>query len=277
VTAVLAPVVRVSGLTVTHPDHDRPVVDRVDFETRPGEIVGLVGESGSGKSVTCLSLVGLAPRGMRVSGSIAVADREIVDAPARTLRQVRSTMARVVFQDPWTTLNPTRTVGAQLTESARLSGVRSRAEAYQRSVDALSWVGVADPSGRMRSRPRQLSGGIAQRVVIAMGVLAQPQLLICDEPTTALDATTEIQVLDLLRRLCTERSVSVLLTTHDLSIASMYTDRLVVLYRGRVVESGPSQDVLTAPQHQYTQGLVAAVPKPDAPARTRLPVAAGQL
>lgn len=270
-TATVEPVVRVAGLTVTHLEYDQPIVTGIEMEARPGEIVGLVGESGSGKSVTCLSLVGLEPRGMRVSGSITVAGRQIVGARPRELRAVRSSIARVVFQDPWTTLNPTMTVGAQLIESAQLSGGASRSEAYEQSVETLGWVGISDPRGRMRAHPRQLSGGILQRVVIAMGVLAKPQLLICDEPTTALDATTEIQVLDLLRRLCADLGVSCVLTTHDLSIAAAYTDRLVVLYRGHVVETGPSSTVLETPGHPYTQALVAAVPQPDGPVRTPLP------
>lgn len=254
------PFLEVRGLGVTHRPTGRRVVQGVDLSVEPGGSLGLVGESGSGKSMTCLAMVGLQPPSMDVSGTALIGGTNTVGLAERQLNDVRARIARVVFQDPWATLNPALRVGAQLVESVRLARPMSKSEARDVAVEMLDRVGIAEPGLRLRSYPRQLSGGILQRVVIAMALVAQPRLVICDEPTTALDATTEIQVLELLRGLSREYGFSLILTTHDLGIAAEYTDRLAVLYQGRVVEYGNTIDCLRTPHHPYTLALTAALP-----------------
>lgn len=254
------PFLEVRGLSVRHRPTGRRVVQDVDLSVAPGGSLGLVGESGSGKSITCLAMVGLQPQSMDVTGTVLIGGVSTVGLAERPLNALRAGTARVVFQDPWSTLNPALRVGPQLTESVRLARPVSKTEARDVAAEMLVRVGIAEPGLRMRSYPRQLSGGILQRVVIAMALVAQPRLLICDEPTTALDATTEIQVLELLRGLSREYGFALILTTHDLGIAAEYTDRLAVLYQGRVVEFGDTLDCLRAPHHPYTLALTAALP-----------------
>jgi peptide/nickel transport system ATP-binding protein len=254
------PFLEVRGLGVQHRPTGRWIVRGVNLSVAPGGSLGLVGESGSGKSITCLAMTGLQPASMDVSGTVLIGGVNTVSLAERQLNEVRARTARVVFQDPWATLNPALRVGAQLVESVRLARPVSKAQARDVAVEMLVRVGIAEPELRLRSYPRQLSGGILQRVVIAMALVAQPKLLICDEPTTALDATTEIQVLELLRGLSREYGFSLILTTHDLGIAAEYTDRLAVLYQGRVVEYGNTIDCLRTPHHPYTLALTAALP-----------------
>jgi peptide/nickel transport system ATP-binding protein len=254
------PFLQVRGLSVRHRPTGRRVVQDVDLAVAPGGSLGLVGESGSGKSITCLAMVGLQPPSMDVTGSVSIGGTDTVGLPERQLNDLRARTARVVFQDPWASLNPALRIGAQLTESVRLARPMSMKQARGVAVEMLTRVGIAEPELRLRSYPRQLSGGILQRVVIAMALVAQPRLVICDEPTTALDATTEVQVLELLRELSREYEFALILTTHDLGIAAEYTDRLAVLYQGKVVERGDTIGCLRTPHHPYTLALTAALP-----------------
>jgi peptide/nickel transport system ATP-binding protein len=248
---VAGPVAEVSGLTVSLRSHGRPapVLRGVDLAVRPGEILGLVGESGSGKSVLALTLMGLLPADAHpeIEGSVRVAGVDMVHGSAAAQREVRRRELGVIFQDPMTSLNPTMRIGRQITEVTH-----DRAEA----VRLLDQVGVADAALRLRVYPHELSGGLQQRVMAAIAVSGRPSLVIADEPTTALDVTVQAQVLALLRNLRDEFGCSVLFITHDLAVAAQITDRIGVLYAGRLAEIGPAREILGDPAHPYTAGLL---------------------
>jgi peptide/nickel transport system ATP-binding protein len=248
---VAGPVAEVSGLTVSLRSHGRPapVLRGVDLAVRPGEILGLVGESGSGKSVLALTLMGLLPADAHpeIEGSVRVAGADMVHGSAAAQRDVRRRELGVIFQDPMTSLNPTMRIGRQITEVTH-----DRAEA----VRLLDQVGVADAALRLRVYPHELSGGLRQRVMAAIAVSGRPSLVIADEPTTALDVTVQAQVLALLRNLRDEFGCSVLFITHDLAVAAQITDRIGVLYAGRLAEIGPAREILGDPAHPYTAGLL---------------------
>ncbi|GLY29640.1 ABC transporter ATP-binding protein [Kineosporia sp. NBRC 101731] len=242
----------------------------VSFEVPRGQIVALAGESGSGKSTAMLAAVRLLPWGAGVTGTIECDGQDVRALSSRQLRQFRARTARVIFQDPWSSLHPMRSVGQQLVESARsadpsLPKVTARALA----METLHRVGIPDPEARMDAYPHQISGGQLQRVMIAMALVARPSVLLCDEPTTALDVTTQAQILDLLRDLNRSEGITVLIATHDLDVISGIADRLVVMYAGRVVEDGPAQQVLSAPQHLYTWSLLQAAPAHQHESRLR--------
>jgi len=245
------PVARVRGLTVelTRGGAASPVLRGVDLDVAGGEIVGLVGESGSGKSVLALTLMGLLPTTARprVGGEVLVAGTDVVRATPAQLRRLRREHLGVIFQDPMTSLNPTMRVGRQITEVAGDAG---------EAVRLLTAVGVPEPTRRLRSFPHELSGGLRQRVMAAIALVGRPALVIADEPTTALDVTVQAQLLALLAGLRDEFGCAVLFITHDLAVAAQITDRVVVLYQGRVAEAGPTQDVLADPVHPYTAGLL---------------------
>jgi oligopeptide/dipeptide ABC transporter ATP-binding protein len=233
----------------------------VSFDLAPGEIVGLVGESGCGKSVTSLSILGLhdKPAG-RVSGSIRLGELELVDLPSAQLRHVRGNRISMIFQDPLTSLNPYLRIEEQLGEVLELHlGLKGDA-ARQRMLEMLKLVGIPGEE-RLRTYPHQLSGGMRQRVCIAMALLCDPQLLIADEPTTMLDVTIQSQILELLRKLRQERDMSILFITHDLGVVAELCDRVIVMYAGRVVESGKTADVLERPLHPYTEALLKSTPR----------------
>ncbi len=238
-------------------------VDGVSFQVPEQSTVGIVGESGSGKSVTSLSIMRLIPTppGKIESGEVLFAGQDLLKLPEREMRRVRGNAISMIFQEPMTSLNPVYTVGAQIVEAVRLHQKRSRSEAWTRAVEMLRLVGIPSPETRAKSYPHELSGGMRQRVMIAMALACEPKLLIADEPTTALDVTIQAQVLDLLRKLQRLLGMSVVLITHDLGVVAEFADHIVVMYAGRVVEQGPVHDVFGAPKHPYTEGLLRSIPE----------------
>jgi peptide/nickel transport system permease protein len=239
------------------------VVENVSLAIRPGETVGLVGESGSGKTVTSLSVMRLlpSPPGQIVGGSIRFDGRDLLDLSFQEMRALRGTEISMIFQDPMTSLDPAFTIGSQLAEVQRLHGKVSRAQARARSVELLELVGVPAPKARLRQFPHQLSGGLRQRVMIAIALANEPRLLIADEPTTALDVTIQAQILDLLKRLQRELGMATLFVTHDLGVIADVCDRVAVMYAGQIVEEAPADALFARPQHPYTRGLLRAMPQ----------------
>jgi len=244
----------------------------VSFTLDPGETLGLVGESGCGKSVTALSIIGLLPPAARIAeGSIELEGRDLVGASKRELRRMRGRRIAIVFQDSMASLNPLLTVGRQITESLETHlGVSGR-EAARRAAGLLEEVGVPEPARRLRQYPHQLSGGLRQRVAVAVALAPNPAVLIADEPTTALDVTIQAQLLDLLKREQAEREMALILITHDLGVVAGMADRLCVMYAGRIVEEGPTEAVFAEPHHPYTLGLLSSVPRLDGEIVERLP------
>ncbi|GAA3381764.1 dipeptide/oligopeptide/nickel ABC transporter permease/ATP-binding protein [Cryptosporangium minutisporangium] len=239
---------------------EREVVHDVDLDVAAGRIVGLVGESGSGKTQTAFAILGILPDGGRVSGgSITIDGEDVAGLSARRWRTLRTSVVAYVPQEPMSNLDPSFTVGSQLVEAIRAAGGRSRAAARQRAVELLRAVEIRDPQRVLRSYPHQISGGMAQRVLIAAAMAGDPRLLIADEPTTALDVTVQAEILALLRRLQAERGLGVLLVTHNLGVVADLCDTVAVMRQGRIVESGPVAEVLGAPSHDYTRALVDAV------------------
>jgi len=236
-------------------------VDGVSFHIRRGEIVGLVGESGSGKSVTARSIIRLVfPPGRVASGSIVFEGRDLARLSEGELRHVRGARIGFVFQEPMTALNPVFTIGDQIAEALIVHRVARGAAARARAVELLDTVRMPDPSRRARDYPHQLSGGMRQRALIAAAISCQPSLLIADEPTTALDVTIQAEILDLLGAMRDRFGLSLLLITHDLGVVARLADRVAVMYAGRIIEEGAMRDVLAAPQHPYTRGLLASLP-----------------
>ncbi|MBI2389837.1 MAG: ABC transporter ATP-binding protein [Deltaproteobacteria bacterium] len=257
-------------------------VDGVSFTVPARSTVGVVGESGSGKSVTSLSIMRLipSPPGHIESGSVKLEGRELLALSEREMRKVRGNEISMIFQEPMTSLNPVYTVGSQIVEAIRIHQKRSRSEAWARAVEMLRLVGIPSPEQRARAYPHELSGGMRQRVMIAMALACEPKLLIADEPTTALDVTIQAQVLDLLRKLQRLLGMSVVLITHDLGVVAEFADRVVVMYAGRVVEEGTVEEVFSAPKHPYTEGLLRSLPRlgPSTGARPRrLPTIEGMV
>ncbi len=240
---------------------DRRLVREVDFAIRRGERVGLIGESGSGKSLTALGVMGLLPEGLRASGSARVAgvDHDLIGARERHLSAVRGRDLAMVFQEPMTALNPTMRIGDQVAEVMTIHHTRpDKRTARRAAIELLDQVRLPDPAEAARAYPHQLSGGQRQRVVVALALANDPSVLICDEPTTALDVTVQALVLDLIVRGVQERDAALLLITHDLAVVATACERVLVMYGGRLVEAGPVQRVFTRPRHRYTEGLLAA-------------------
>jgi peptide/nickel transport system ATP-binding protein len=236
-------------------------VDDVSFEIRKGETLGLVGESGSGKSVTAFSIVRLVlPPGRIAAGRVWFQGRDLLALSDEEIRKVRGAGIGFVFQEPMAALNPVMRVGTQVAESLLVHGLSTKREARQRAIELLKAVHIREPERRVDEYPHQLSGGMQQRVMLAMALACRPPLLIADEPTTALDVTVQAQILDLLRELKREFDLSLLLITHDLGVIAETADRVAVMYRGKIVEQGPVRDILRRPQHPYTQQLLAATP-----------------
>ncbi len=256
---------RVRELSVRFVTRERTVraVEGVSFDVQPGEVVGLVGESGCGKSVTSLAILGLQekPAG-RLTGSIQLGESELVGMPESGLRKIRGNRISMIFQDPQTSLNPYLRVGEQLGEVLELHRGLRGAAARARMLEILSQVGIPGEE-RLRAYPHQLSGGMRQRVCIAMALLCDPELLIADEPTTMLDVTIQAQILDLLRSLRQTRNMSILFITHDLGVVSELCDRVIVMYAGRVVEQAPTAQLLESPLHPYTEALLKSTPRVD--------------
>jgi oligopeptide transport system ATP-binding protein len=247
-------------------------VDGVSFEIRPGEVVGVVGESGSGKSVTALSILRLLPRphGRVVAGSVRFKGQELLALSEAEMRALRGDRIAMIFQDPMSSLNPYLSVGQQLAEVCELHRGMQGAEAWRRSVELLDRVKIPDAARRAHQYPHELSGGMRQRTMIAMALLCEPELLIADEPTTALDVTIQAQILDLLLELRKERKLSILLITHDLGVVASTCDRVIVMYAGRIVESAPTRALFRGPHHPYTRALQDSVPRPSGSERRRL-------
>ena len=243
----------------------------VDLHVNPGETLGIVGESGSGKTMTALSLMGLLPQGGRVSsGSIVLDGQDLTQLPLKEKRKLRGTKVGMIFQDPLTSLNPTMKIGLQVCEPLRVHEKMSKKDALERAVDILKRVGMPRPEVVINNYPHQLSGGMRQRVMIAMALVCQPRILIADEPTTALDVTTQMQILDLIDELRDEYKMGVILITHDLGVVAGHTDRVSVMYAGRIVETAPTKTLFTEPRHRYTSSLMAALPERALAAGTKL-------
>lgn len=241
-------------------------VNDVSFELRRGETLGLVGESGSGKSVTGLSILRLIdPPGQIMSGSIRLNGIELTTLDEEAMRRLRGSAISMVFQDPMTTLNPVLTIGRQFLDVMRAHGRVTRTEAMERTEAALRQVGIPSPRERLASFPHQLSGGMRQRVCIAIALISDPQVVIADEPTTALDVTIQAQILNLVQRLAGERDMAMIWVTHDLSVVAGLCDRVAVMYAGRIIEMGRTADVLNHPRHPYTLGLIDSIPADAAP------------
>jgi oligopeptide transport system ATP-binding protein len=250
----------------------RRAVDGISFSIGKGEILGIAGESGSGKTLTALSLLGLLPVGARTSGSVRFEGRELLGLTRRQLREFRGKQVALVSQDPATALHPLLRIDVQMTEHVRAHLGFSKEQAETRAIEMLSAVRIPDPAAALFAYPHQFSGGMRQRIAIAMALACEPRLLIADEPTTALDVTVQAGILRLLDRLRRERGVSVMIITHDLGVMSSIADRICVLYGGRVAEYGATAGVLGAPRHPYTYGLMQSLPSASAPGAAMVPI-----
>lgn len=260
------PLLEVSHLRVEFPTRRGTLLalDDVSFSIAPGEILGVVGESGAGKSLTGAAIIGLLePPGRIASGEVRLDGRRIDNLPPAEMRSVRGRQIGAIFQDPLTSLNPLYTVGRQLVETIQthlpLNGVKAR----ERAVDLLRQTGIPAPEARIDQYPHQFSGGMRQRVVIALALAAEPRLIVADEPTTALDVSIQAQIIALLQRLAREHGTSVMLVTHDMGVIAETCDRVAVMYAGRIVEIGPVQQVIHHPAHPYTRGLMGSIPAMD--------------
>jgi peptide/nickel transport system ATP-binding protein len=257
------PVLEVEGLRTeiaTRRGLLRPV-DGVSLTLHAGEVMGLVGESGCGKSMTAYSIMGLVDPPVRVAGgSVRLRGTELVGADEETLRQVRGNRVAMIFQDPMMTLNPVLRIDTQMIEAVLAHRPMPQAQAHRICMQALERVGIASAEQRLRSYPHQFSGGMRQRVAIAIALLNEPDLIICDEPTTALDVTIQSQILHEMQTLCADAGTALLWITHDLSVVAGLADRMCVMYAGQVVEQGPAEEVLTRPRHPYTRALMASAP-----------------
>jgi peptide/nickel transport system ATP-binding protein len=261
----------VEGLTTVFdlPSGPVPAVDSVSFEIRQGETLGLVGESGSGKSVTAFSIMRLVqPPGRIRSGHIRFRGRDLLELSERDMRAVRGADISLIFQEPMTALNPVFTIGDQIAEALLVHEKATKRDARSRAIELLGAVRIPGAASRVDDYPHQLSGGMRQRVLIAMAIACRPSLVIADEPTTALDVTIQAQILELLREMKTTLNLSLLLITHDLGVIAETADRVAVMYAGRIVEYGNVRDVFQRPQHPYTRGLLASIP--GGPPGTRL-------
>jgi peptide/nickel transport system ATP-binding protein len=263
VSAVAAPLLRVDALRVEFPTRRGTLVavDEVSFSIAPGEVLGVVGESGAGKSMTGAAIIGLIdPPGRVGAGRIMLGDRRIDDLGPEAMRRVRGREIGAVFQDPLTSLNPLYTIGRQLTETITTHLDLNAAGARKRALELLAEVGIPASERRFDHYPHQFSGGMRQRVVIALALAAKPRLIIADEPTTALDVSIQAQIIALLKRLCRDHGTAVLLITHDMGVIAETADRVAVMYAGRIVEIGPVLDVIHHPAHPYTRGLMGSIP-----------------
>ena len=251
-------------------------VDNVSFDLDRGEVLGIVGESGSGKSVTAYSIMQiLTPPGQIVGGSVKFDGKELVGADEKELRKVRGNKISIIFQDPMTSLNPVYTIGNQLMEAILLHTNRNKAEAKERAIELLRLVGINDPEKRLKQYPYEHSGGMRQRVMIAMALACEPDLLIADEPTTALDVTIQAQILELMKTLQKQFNMAIIMITHDLGVVAGMCDRINVMYAGKVIERGTADQVFYEPKHEYTKGLLTSIPNIANDEKTRLCPIAG--
>jgi oligopeptide transport system ATP-binding protein len=257
---------QVEGLRVRLPTPAGPatVVDGIDYRVEPGEVFGIAGESGSGKTMSVLALMGLLPPGAAVEGRAVFEGRDLLHMPLRQLRRICGRELAMVFQDPMTSLHPMLSIGTQLTEHVRRHLGLGRRDAAERAAETLREVRIPDPDSALHAFPHQFSGGMRQRIAIAVALACRPSLLVADEPTTALDVTVQAGIIRLLDRLRNESGLTIVLITHDLGVLSAIADRVSVFYAGRVVEAGSRTDVLSRPRHPYTRGLLDALPHPEA-------------
>ena len=259
-----APLLEVKHLRVAYPTRRGTLVavDDVSFDIGRGEVLGVVGESGAGKSLTGMAIIGLLERPGRIAAGEVRLDGERIDnLPSEAMRRIRGRRIGAIFQDPLTSLNPLYTVGQQLIETIRTHLPVSRQAARQRALSLLAEVGIPAPEHRIDQYPHQFSGGMRQRVVIALALCAEPELIVADEPTTALDVSIQAQIIGLLKRVCREHHAAVMLITHDMGVIAETADRVAVMYAGRLAEIGRARDVIHAPQHPYTVGLMESIPK----------------
>ncbi len=253
-------------------------VDGVDFTLKEGEILGIVGESGGGKSVTGFSLLGLIdPPGRVAGGEVLFRGEDLLKKSEEEMRRIRGKEISMIFQDPMTSLNPLQTIGAQIDEMLALHTDLSSAERKQRILDLLTEVGIPNPADRIHNYPHQFSGGMRQRVVIAIALAVNPRLIIADEPTTALDVTVQAQILKLMENLVQKFGSALILITHDLAVVSEMTHRVAVMYCGKTVEEGPTKDLIANPHHPYTKGLLESIPKMAGARTPRLPQISGMV
>ena len=263
----------VSHLTTVFdlPSGPAAAVDDVSFEIRAGETLGLVGESGSGKSVTALSILRLVqPPGRVAGGQIRFKGRDLLTLSESDMRKVRGAEISLIFQEPMTALNPVFTIGDQIGESLLVHGLTTRRQAKFRAIELLEAVRIPSAEARVKDYPHQLSGGMRQRVLIAMAIACKPSLVVADEPTTALDVTIQAEILDLLREMKKTLNLSLLLITHDLGVVAETADRVAIMYAGRIVEHGPVRSIFRSPQHPYTRGLLASLPGGERGQRLRV-------
>ena len=261
---MVAPLLEVKHLRVEFPTRRGTLVavDDVSFAIQPGEVLGVVGESGAGKSLTGAAIIGLLdPPGRIASGEIWLGGKRIDQLPPDALRRLRGRRIGAIFQDPLTSLNPLYTIGRQITETILTHLPVSRREAQDRAIALLTEVGIPAPERRLDQYPHQFSGGMRQRVVIALALCAEPELIVADEPTTALDVSTQAQIITLLKRLCQERGAAVMLITHDMGVIAETAHRVAVMYAGRIAEIGPVRGIIHRPSHPYTAGLMRSIPR----------------
>ena len=261
-----APLLEVKNLRVEFPTRRGTLValDDISFDIAPGEILGVVGESGAGKSLTGSAIIGLLdPPGRVASGEIRFDGRRIDNLPYEEMRKVRGRQIGAIFQDPLTSLNPLYTIGRQLVETIQTHLPVNASEARKRAVHLLQETGIPAAEARIDQYPHQFSGGMRQRVVIALALAAEPRLIVADEPTTALDVSIQAQIISLLKRLCKDHGAAVMLVTHDMGVIAETCDRVAVMYAGRIVEIGPVHDVIHSPAHPYTVGLMGSIPALD--------------
>jgi len=259
-----APLLEVKDLRVEFPTRRGTLVavDGVSFSIAPGEVLGVVGESGAGKSLTGMAIIGLLePPGRIAAGEIRLEGERIDNLPGERMRKIRGRRIGAIFQDPLTSLNPLYTVGAQLAETILTHLDVGKAEARERALRLLAEVGIPAPEARLEHYPHQFSGGMRQRVVIALALCAEPRLIVADEPTTALDVSIQAQIISLLKRLARDHGTAVMLITHDMGVIAETADRVAVMYAGRLAELGPVREVIHQPRHPYTAGLMGSIPK----------------
>lgn len=249
----------------------------VSFSMNEGEVLGIVGESGSGKSVTAYSIMGLtAYPGKLIGGTIYFNGHQIEKMSEKEMRKIRGNEVSIIFQDPMTSLNPVYTIGNQITEVIRLHTGKSKKEAYDRAKELLELVGINEPTKRLKQYPHELSGGMRQRVMIAIALVCEPKLLIADEPTTALDVTIQAQILELMQELRQKLGMSIIMITHDLGVVASMCERIAVMYAGHIVEYGTADEIFYEPKHEYTKGLINSIPKLSAQEIERLVPIEGQ-
>ncbi|MEI8146648.1 MAG: ABC transporter ATP-binding protein [Alphaproteobacteria bacterium] len=263
------PILSVRDLVVEFPTRRGllTAVDRISFDIAPGEVLGVVGESGAGKSMTGTAVIGLLePPGRIAGGQVLLKGERIDNLPPEEMRKIRGKRIGMVFQDPLTSLNPLYKVGEQLIETIQTHTSLTTQQARARAIDLLTEVGIPAPDKRIDAYPHQFSGGMRQRVVLALALCAEPELVIADEPTTALDVSVQAQIIGLLKRLCSQHGAAVMLITHDMGVIAETADRVAVMYAGRIAEIGPVQDVIKRAKHPYTSGLMGSIPTLDSEA-----------